>query len=122
MQALTARLDAKGRLMPPQRLRSVLGLRPGQAVLLRWSGDVITLQPVTAPLGEDLDGAVPGLIDTKGRISLPSLIRQAMGLNPGTVMLMRLVGAGVEMASAQTLLRRQREARLALEAAAHEPA
>jgi len=116
MQPMTARLDAKGRVMPPKRLRDLLALKPGHAVLLAWESDILSVLPVTAPLGDDLAGALPGLIDARGRISLPRLVREALGLKPGALLLLRLAPAGLEMATADALLRRQREARLALQA------
>ncbi|MBE9607602.1 AbrB/MazE/SpoVT family DNA-binding domain-containing protein [Acetobacteraceae bacterium H6797] len=61
-------------------------------------------------------GALPALIDPRGRLRLPRPLREAMGLKPGALLLLRLTPSGLEMAAPEALLKRQREARLALQA------
>lgn len=55
-------------------------------------------------------------VDAKGRITLPMALRRALGILPGQTLLLRRVGEELHVVAPDTLLRRQRAARLALRA------
>jgi bifunctional DNA-binding transcriptional regulator/antitoxin component of YhaV-PrlF toxin-antitoxin module len=107
------KLDARGRVLLPPPLRAATGLLPGQPLDVVVSGDEVRVTPAAGPATGRHGARLPTL-DTKGRLTLPGPLRNALGIAVGATLLLQPTPPGLRLVTPARLIGRLREARLAL--------
>lgn len=108
MRVHKVQLDTRGRVLLAPALRAATALSPGVPLGISVEDGELWVRPA------DAAGQRSPALDRKERLTLPATLRHAIGLAPGSALLLRVQAPGLRLVTPTRLFGRLRAARLAL--------